>query len=286
MRLLIFFILIFYSIPNMVNAQQRIYLYADSENNIIKNGFDTVKPYMEYYPASNHIANNQRTAILICPGGGYRYLAWEKEGVKPAKFFNSNGIDVFVLHYRVNDELLRGHEYPAQYNDANQALNYIYNHADSFHIQKNRIGIMGFSAGGHLAATISTLNPLNAGTITPSFTILLYPVITMESPYAHAGSKKMLLGEAPNADLIKHLSAEKNISPNTPPAIIIQAGDDKTVPVQNSIMYYEQLLTNHIPAALFIYDHGKHGFGMAENDSWLSQWPHEVINWLKSNHFL
>ncbi|MGC8749594.1 alpha/beta hydrolase [Hydrotalea sp.] len=286
MRLVVFFILIIYSIPSMVNAQQRIYLYADSDSNIIKNGFDTVKPYMEYYLATNQLSNNPRTAILICPGGGYKYLAWEKEGVKPAKFFNSNGIDVFVLHYRVNDEMLHGHGYPAQYNDANKALNYIYDHADSFHIQKNRIGIMGFSAGGHLAATISTLNPLNPKTFTPSFSILVYPVITMENPYAHAGSKKMLLGEDSSADLIKQLSVEKNISPNTPPAIIIQAGDDKTVPVQNSIMYYEQLLANHIPAALFIYDHGKHGFGMAENDPWLSQWPQQVVAWLKECHFL
>lgn len=270
----------------MVNAQKRIYLYTDSDSNIIIKGFDTVKPYMEYYPATNQLSKNPRIAILICPGGGYRYLSWEKEGVKPAKFFNSNGIDVFVLHYRVNDEMQRGHGYPAQYNDANKALNYIHNHADSFHIQKNRIGIMGFSAGGHLAATISTLNPLNPKSFTPSFSILVYPVITMENPYAHAGSKKMLLGEDPSADLIKQLSAEKNISPNTPPAIIIQAGDDKTVPVQNSIMYYEQLLANHIPAALFIYDHGKHGFGMAENDPWLSQWPQQVIAWLKESHYL
>lgn len=284
MRLSFHLFVIFCQISSMLAAQQRIYLYPNNENSIVNKGFDTVMPYMEYYRSNN--SASAKTAILICPGGGYRHLAWEKEGVLPAQFFNMQGIDVFVLHYRLNNDAQEGHQYPAQYNDASKALDLIFNDADSLGINKARIGIMGFSAGGHLAATISTHNPSNPKTITPAFSILLYPVITMEDPYAHAYSRKMLLGEYLTPALMDSLSAEKNVSAKTPPAIIIQANDDRTVPVQNSIMYYQQLLAHHIPASLFIYDHGGHGFGMAQQDSWLNQWPKQVMDWLKARHFL
>ncbi|MBY0347274.1 MAG: alpha/beta hydrolase fold domain-containing protein [Hydrotalea flava] len=268
----------------MLSAQQRIYLYNNNETGIVNNGFDSVRPYMEYYRAIG--SGSAKTAILICPGGAYTHLAWEKEGVLPAHFFNTHGIDVFVLHYRLNNEAQQGHRYPAQYNDANKALHYIDEHAATFGIRKDRIGVMGFSAGGHLAATISTLNPMNANTITPAFSILVYPVITMESPFVHAYSRKMLLGEHPAAQaLMDSLSAEKNITAKTPPAILFHANDDTSVPVQNSLMYYEQLHAHHVRASLFIYDHGGHGFGMAQQDPWLNQWPNQVMGWLQALHF-
>lgn len=284
MRFSILLLVLFCQFSIMLTAQQRIYLYPSEENEIVNKGFDTVRPFMEYFHPNQNVNNS--TAILICPGGGYSHLAWEKEGILPARFFTAQGIAVFVLHYRLNNDALEGHQYPAQYNDANQALRYIYQHADSFHIKKDKIGIMGFSAGGHLAASIATLNASNSNKVKPAFSILLYPVITMEEPYVHAYSRKMLLGEHPSASLIDSLSAEKNVTANTPPAIIIQADDDKTVPVQNSLMYYQQLLNHHIPASLFIYDHGGHGFGMALQDPWLRQWPYQVMEWLRARHFL
>jgi len=280
-----FFIIPFLLFSVMVPAQQRFFLYPAGIKGITNEGFDTVRPFMDYYPAGH--TDSLKTAVLICPGGAYTNLAWDKEGVLPAKFFNDKGIDAFVLRYRLNNDKLQGHQYPAQYNDANAALELIKDKAGEWNINKKKIGIMGFSAGGHLAATVSTLNPLSndRDKLIPAFSILVYPVITMDTPYVHQYSRKMLLGDHPSAELIDYLSTEKRVSASTPPTLLFHANDDKTVPVQNSLRYFEALNQHKVKASIVVYDHGGHGFGMAQKDAVLSQWPSYALLWLHESGF-
>jgi acetyl esterase/lipase len=268
-------------------SQQRIFLYASPETVMIK-GFDTTAPFMDYYPSAN--ASSSKTAVLICPGGGYTHLAWDKEGVVPARFFNENGIDAFVLRYRLNNGKQEGHRYPAQYNDVTTAMRIIRSRAAEWHIDPDKTGVMGFSAGGHLASTAATIlqkgdaaasDPLARIGTRPSFAILIYPVITMDTLFAHRGSRDMLLGKTPETALIDALSTEKRVSADTPPVFLVHADDDKTVPVQNSISFFSALKKYKIPASMFIYDHGGHGFGTAPADPVLSQWQKLCLQWMQ-----
>lgn len=275
----------------LVNAQQRIQIYPSEEGVVIK-GFDTVAPFMDYYPSANPSKN--KTAVLICPGGGYAHLAWDKEGTLPAKFFNQNGIDAFVLRYRLNNAQQQGHRYPDQYNDVTRALRIIRSKAADWGIDPAKTGVMGFSAGGHLASTAATiLQPGNASasdpllriSTRPSFAILVYPVITMDTSFAHRGSRDMLLGKTPSAELVDALSTEKRVSADTPPVMLIHADDDKGVVPMNSIAFYQALKRNKVPASMHIFDHGGHGFGMAPADPMLSQWPALVVQWMQQLGF-
>jgi acetyl esterase/lipase len=269
------------------SAQQRIQLYASPET-VMNKGFDTVAPFMDYYPSTN--PSKQKTVVLICPGGGYTHLAFEKEGVLPAKFFNANGIDAFVLRYRLNNGKQEGHRYPDQYNDAATAIRIIRSRAAEWGIDPEKTGVMGFSAGGHLASTLTTIiqngdlssdDPLQKISTRPSFSILLYPVITMDTSFAHRGSRNMLLGPAPDEALATALSTEKRVTASTPPVFLVHSDDDKTVPSMNSIAFYQALKKNKVPASLFVYDHGGHGYGMAPTDPLLSQWPMLCLQWMK-----
>jgi acetyl esterase/lipase len=275
----------------IAGAQQRIQIYPSEEGIVIK-GFDTIAPFMDYYPSANPSKN--KTAVLICPGGGYSNLAWEKEGVLPAKFFNQNGIDAFVLRYRLNNGKQEGHRYPDQYNDVTRALRMIRLRAAEFSIDPDKTGVMGFSAGGHLASTAATIlqpgdpqasDPLLRISTRPSFAILIYPVITMDTSFAHRGSRNMLLGLTPSAELVDALSTEKRVTPLTPPTMLIHADDDKGVVPMNSIAFYQALKKNKVPASMHIFDHGGHGFGMAPADPMLSQWPALVVQWMQKIGF-
>ncbi len=280
-------VLIFISIAMVSRSQQRIFIYPSPEP-VMNKGFDTIAPFIDYYPSKN--PSKEKTAVLICPGGGYAHLAWEKEGVLPARFFNDNGMDAFVLRYRLNNAKQEGHRYPDQYNDVTTALRIIRSRADEWQINPKKIGVMGFSAGGHLASTAATMiqqgdpnaqNPLEQISTRPAFAILMYPVITMDTMFAHRGSRDMLLGKTPNTELINALSIDKRVSSETPPVLLILADDDKVVVPQNSILFYEALKRNKVPSSLFIYDHGGHGFGMASSDAVLSQWPKQCLVWLQ-----
>ncbi len=268
-------------------SQERIFLYASTEG-IVHKGFDTTAPFIDYYPSKNPSAS--KTAVLICPGGGYSHLSWDKEGVLPARFFNENGIDAFVLWYRVNNTKGEGHRYPAQYNDATTAMRIIRSRAKQWGIDPEKLGIMGFSAGGHLASTVTTIqqkgrtdaaDPLQRFDTRPSFSILMYPVITMDTSFAHRGSRDMLLGKTPDAALADALSTEKRISSTTPPVMLIHADDDKTVPPLNSVVFYEAMKKQGIKGSLLIFDHGGHGFGMAAADPVLGQWPKLCLQWMQ-----
>ncbi len=283
----IIFLLFCMSVAAMSHAQQRIFLYASTEG-IMNKGFDTVAPFMDYYPSANPSA--KKTAVLVCPGGGYAHLAFEKEGVSVARFLNENGIDAFVLRYRLNNVKQEGHRYPAQYNDATTAIRIIRSKAEQWRIDPDKTGVMGFSAGGHLASTLTTIiqngdlssdDPLQKISTRPSFSILIYPVITMDTTFAHRGSRNMLLGPAPDEALVTALSTDKRVTASTPPVFLVHADDDKAVPPTNSIAFYQALKKNKVPASMFIYDHGGHGFGMAPSDPLLNQWPTLCVQWMK-----
>jgi acetyl esterase/lipase len=289
MRKLLCILFLMSQLPS--GAQQRIFLYPAPET-VMNKGFDTVAPFMDYYPATGNTTG--KTAVLICPGGGYTHLAFDKEGVMPAKFFNENGIDAFVLRYRLNNARQEGHRYPDQYNDVTRAMRIIRSRAEEFHIAPAKTGVMGFSAGGHLASTLTTLvqegdpsaaDPLLRIGTRPAFSILIYPVITMDTTFAHRGSRNMLLGVSPEESMVKALSTETRVSPATPPVFLLHSDDDKTVPVMNSIAFYTALKKNKVPATMHIYDHGGHGFGMAPTDPVLSQWPALCLQWLRRMGF-
>lgn len=213
-------------------------------------------------------------AVLILPGGGYSGLAFQHEGYDWAPFFNERGIAAFVLHYRMPG----GHyEWPRE--DVNQALKIIREHAGEWHINPDQIGIMGSSAGGHLAASTSTLNPDGEK---PAFQILFYPVISMEKEITHQGSRNNLLGMNPSEELVNRYSCEKQVTSTTPRAFIVLSDDDTAVIPDNSIQYYQALHKTHVPSSLHIYPIGGHGWGFHTNFKYHPNVLSELDSWLLS----
>jgi acetyl esterase/lipase len=226
------------------------------------------------------------TGIVVCPGGGYVHLAIDKEGTKVAEWLNSLGVAAFVLKYRLGPR----YHYPTQLEDAQRALRMVRSRANGFGIAPDRIGIMGFSAGGHLASTTGTHfdsgdpdapDPIGRMSSRPDFMILCYPVITLLPPYVHEGSRRYLLGDNPDPALVKKLSNELQVTPETPPTFLFLTDEDKTVPPENSVDFYLALRKAHVPAEMHIFQHGRHGVGLATGDPELSIWPTLLENWLK-----
>ena len=247
------------------------------------------KPDISVYLPSKKIATGQ--AIIICPGGGYRNLAYDWEGSDIAKWLNSKGIAAIVLKYRlpVSKSNIVSHKSPLL--DAQRAIRLIRYHAMEWDIKKDKIGIIGFSAGGHLASTAGThfdsgepnaMDPVESMSSRPDFLILLYPVITFTKCFMHKGSRYALLGENPDPTLIKYYSNELQVKTDTPPTFIVHAGDDKSVPVENSLVFYQSLKDHGIPAELHIYPEGGHGFSLAIGKGYLESWTDRCIDWLKS----
>jgi acetyl esterase/lipase len=212
-------------------------------------------------------------AIIACPGGGYRHLAMDKEGILFAPWLNEQGVALIVLKYRMPEG---NHEIPLS--DAKQAIRIVRRHAKEWNIDPNQIGIMGFSAGGHLASTLAT--HFDAET-RPDFQILFYPVITMDRTYTHEGSRNNLLGENPSEDLLKLYSNELQVTPETPEAFILFSNDDKVVPSLNGVNYYLALQKNGVSAELHIYPTGGHGWGFNDNFIYKPQWMAALAQWLK-----
>nr|WP_307995398.1 alpha/beta hydrolase [uncultured Bacteroides sp.] len=213
-------------------------------------------------------------AVVICPGGGYAGLAIQHEGSQFAKWLNGQGITAFVLKYRMPN---KHKEVPLD--DAQQAIRYVREHANEFGVDTNKIGIAGFSAGGHLAATASTHYTTEGVSTRPDFSILFYPVITMETA-THGGSRSNLLGDKPQSEDIQFFSNEKHVNANTPPAILLLSDDDKSVPTTNSVLYYESLKKNSIPATMYIFPKGGHGWGMNIDFEYHSQMLELLGMWL------
>lgn len=214
-------------------------------------------------------------AVVICPGGGYAGLAIEHEGVQFAQWLSGQGITAAILKYRMPN---KHKEIPLD--DAQQAIRYMREHAGELGIGVNKIGIAGFSAGGHLAATASTHYAIEGTSTRPDFSILFYPVITMEVA-THGGSKLNLLGDKPSVTDVHTFSNEKQVNVNTPPAILLLSDDDKAVPPANSILYYDALKHNDVPATMYIFPEGGHGWGMRENFKYHTQMLDLLAMWLK-----
>ena len=240
----------------------------------------TLTPYLAAKPGATG------TAVIVCPGGGYAHLATDKEGTDPARWFNSLGISAFVLKYRLGPK----YHHPNELLDAQRAIRIVRSRAPQYALQPDRIGIMGFSAGGHLAATAGThfddgdasaADPIDRAGSRPDFLILCYPVITFTEPYLHRGSMRMLLGDQPDPTLVTNLSNELQVTARTPPTFLFHTTADTTVPVENSVMFYMALRKAGVPAELHIYERGPHGVGLAPTDEALSSWPARLADWLR-----
>ncbi|MDW8852087.1 alpha/beta hydrolase [Flavobacterium sp. MMLR14_040] len=235
------------------------------------------------------IKQNQ-TAVVIFPGGGYTHLAIDKEGTKVAEWFNSQGIVAFVLKYRLPNNLIMTNKTVGPLQDAQEAIRIVRLNAAVWNIDPNKIGVMGFSAGGHLASTLSThyddrvYETSSKISARPDFSLLIYPVISMENDITHKGSQISLLGENASQQDIDSFSNEKKVTAQTPPAFLIHATDDGAVLPENSINYYLALKKNGVTAELHLYEKGGHGFGLGVNDT-SKFWTKACEEWLKSNGY-
>ncbi|MBC7965870.1 MAG: alpha/beta hydrolase [Fuerstia sp.] len=248
---------------------------------------DADKPGVWVYPAGE---NANGAAIVICPGGGYAIHATDHEGVQPAKYFNSIGVTAFVLRYRLSP-----YRHPVPLMDAQRALRFVRAHAEEFKIDKHRVGIMGFSAGGHLTSTsvthfdggdASAADAIDKESSRPDFGILGYPVVSLTADYAHRGSGNNLLGKDPTDEQLKSLSNELNVTAETPPLFLFHTSEDTGVPAENSVSMYLACRKAGVSAELHVYQHGPHGVGLANEHPALSQWIVTAGTWLRQNGLL
>ena len=233
-------------------------------------------------------ANPNGKSVIICPGGGYSILASGHEGVDVAKQFIDIGITAFVLKYRIPSDRTANDKSVAPLQDAQQAIRLVRKNAEKWGLKANKIGIMGFSAGGHLAATATTLFAENADPsvsdttpVRPDFSILIYPVISFDSLITHKGSRNNLIGTKPTAEMTKKFSNEGQVTPQTPPVFLVHAGDDGAVPVENSLRFYQACIKNNVPADMHLYAKGGHGFGL-NNKTTEDKWFDRLAIWLKT----
>jgi acetyl esterase/lipase len=218
-------------------------------------------------------ARGTGTAVIVCPGGGYGGLSMDKEGDQIAKWLNSLGVTAFVLKYRLGPK----YHHPVELGDAQRAIRTVRSKATEYRLLTDRIGIMGFSAGGHLASTAGT--HFDAGN-RPDFMILCYAVISFSPPYAHKGSRTNLIGENADPKLVESLSNELQVTAQTPPTFLFHTTTDQTVPVENSVQFYMALRKAGVPAEMHIYANGPHGVGLASTDLALSSWPRRLEEWM------
>lgn len=236
-------------------------------------------------------ASGPLSAVVICPGGSYKGVSIDKEGYNVARAFSEFGVAAFVLKYRTPNPRHMTHTYLGPLQDVQQAFHVVHQRASEWNVDRKRIGIVGFSAGGHLAASSSTLfaTPVlsthTAENSRPAFSILIYPVISMRDELTHQTSRSQLLGPTPSAELIERYSANEAVSDATPPAFLVHAADDAGVPVGNSIRYFEALRAQQISAQLFIYARGSHGFGL-NNPTTSDRWIDSARHWLTSEGWL
>lgn len=250
----------------------------------------TSEPTLTIFPANKTKANG--TAVIICPGGGYWVTSIVKEGFAVAREFNEMGVTAFVLKYRIPNDSSMTNKTIGPLQDAQRALQFVRSHAKDWNISINKIGIMGFSAGGHLASTAAThfthsyIENADDINLRPDFAIFIYPVISFQDSIAHMGSREQLIGKRPTKESIDLYSNELQVTPQTPPTFLVHATDDKAVPVINSVKFYEALVKNKIPAEIHLYKGGGHGFGLnnpTTNGKWITlckQWM-ESMGWIK-----
>jgi len=241
-----------------------------------------------FLPTKQHATGQ---AVVICPGGGYSGLAYDWEGTDIAKWLNSKGIAGIVLKYRLPSPEYQKTPRLAPLQDAKQAMRLVRKKASQWNINPDQIGVMGFSAGGHLASTLGTHfddpeadvdHELSEISARPDFMVLVYPVVSMADGIANVGSKRNLLGESPSQELQDNYSNELQVSEHTPPTFLVHSSDDEAVPVDNSIRFYQALLKNGISCEMHLYPHGGHGYSLALDDGHLKYWPDLLAEWLDS----
>jgi len=251
-------------------------------------GEEADTPCLLVFPAPSDKATG--TGIIVCPGGGYSGLAMDHEGHQVADWLNANGISAFILRYRVAP-----YRHPVPLKDAQRAIRTVRRNARAWRIEPDRLGILGFSAGGHLASTAATHfeqgnaqadDPIERMSSRPDFAVLIYPVVTMDGPFGHKGSRANLLGENPPKELVALLSNERQVTTETPPMFLVHTGSDSGVPAENSVMLYLALRRAGVKTELHLYEKGEHGFGLGGDDPVLSTWPGHCIAWLAYHGFL
>ena len=290
--------------PGLVAAQQVLSLYSVSIPNskptelkeisgTLDNGgariSNVVQPTLTVFKPAKEKANG--TAVIICPGGGYAFLSSEREGTDVAKRLTELGVTAFVLKYRLPNDQSQPDKTITPLLDAQQAVRLVRQRAAEFSVNPGRIGIMGFSAGGHLAATAGThfakpvgQDPANIS-VRPDFLVLLYPVISFTDSLMHAGSRTNLLGSTPSPDQIRLYSNDQQVSAQTPPTFLMHAADDQVVDVRNSLRFYEACRRRAVPAEMHLYPKGGHGFGLT-NKTTKDNWMDRLQNWLDANGWL
>jgi acetyl esterase/lipase len=231
-------------------------------------------------------------AVLICPGGGYTALAFDHEGFAIARWLNDNGAAGIILKYRLPSDLIMKDKSVGPLQDVQEAIRIIRRHAAEWKINPRKVGVIGFSAGGHLASTLSThfdesvYETKDTTSARPDFSLLIYPVISFDASFTHMGSRNNLIGKNPSDDAVRHFSNELQITEKTPPSFLVHSADDKTVPVKNSLVYFEGLVKNNIPAEMHVFQKGGHGYGLAINRGTESSWPGLCIKWMKTQGLL
>lgn len=245
-------------------------------------------------PTITHYApgrGNTRTAVIVFPGGGYGNLAMNHEGRQVANWFNAQGVTAFVLRYRLGPT----YRHPVPLGDALRAIRLVRSRAAEFGIHPERIGILGFSAGGHLASTVATrfdtgdaeaADPIDRVSGRPDFVVLGYPVIASAAPYAHEGSFRNLIGEDAPAGLRDSLSNDTQVRADTPPTFLFHTNADTAVPPENSVLFYMALRKAGVPAELHVFEPGPHGVGLAMSDPVLHAWPELLSTWLRARGLL
>lgn len=276
-------------VPDAIISKEYSEKIVTNKDGVAEDVRKVTLPTLTAYFADAEKSNG--TSVIICPGGGYGMLAINKEGFKVAEWFNSLGINAFVLKYRLPSDLIMKNKTVAPLQDAQEAVRLVRRNAAKWKLNPNKIGIMGFSAGGHLAATLSThyndkvYTPSDTTSAKPNFSILIYPVISMQEGITHQGSKDNLLGKNAGNETVEKYSNEKQITADTPKAFLVHATDDKAVPVENSINYYLALKKEKVPAEMHLYENGGHGFGLGTKGTNVS-WPKTCEKWLAVNNYI
>ncbi len=296
------FIIIFLSLSINSNGQlAKIDLYPEGIQclNVVKQKIDfdesgriyrkVANPQIWYYPSQKLKTSKDKAAVLIIPGGGYEALWIDKEGVDVAKWLNGLGISAFVLKHRIPYWEGKECRSDVALADAQRAMRIIRKNSKKWEVNPKKIGVLGFSAGGHLASTLSTHHDqgirrsnleIEKFASRPDFSILIYPVVTMKQPYVHMGSRKSLIGKVPSNEIVEYFSNEMQVKADTPPAILIHSDNDLGVLVENSVNYYLALRKHKIPAALHVWEDGGHGYGLAKGQGSVKDWPSICQNWM------
>ncbi len=272
-----------------MSPRRAVHLWPGDAPGALGHDIDDIPTITPFFAAATQSTG---AAFVVCPGGGYQHLA-DHEGSSIALWLNGLGINAFVLQYRLGPK----YHYPAPILDAERAVRYVRSHAAEWGLDPQKVGIIGFSAGGHVASTVGThfdngdaraTDPIDRASDRPDLMILGYPVITM-GKFTHAGSKRNLLGPDPSREMVDLLSNEKHVTAQTPPTFLVQTADDNVVPVENSLMFAEALRTAGVPFEMHIFEHGPHGFGLADgmnhapNLPVLAIWSQLAGNWLKAH---